>query len=230
MGNAYNKMKNKNTVVQAKTADYTLQEHLDMGAPFSNNGAAAAVAITLLEAKVGMEHCFYVEEAQTLQITPYGTETIALPKTGKQGAAGIPIEADVVGALVKIKCVTDGQWEIETFVGDWEFPEIEDADGVTVTAAQDGTRFNNRGALGAGAFVLPAATVGLSYRFNVKVAQELRITPDGTETIALPDTGVQGAASKYLTANAVGEFVVLKCETAGQWEVVYFGGTWTAEA
>lgn len=104
----------------------------------------------------------------------------------------------------------------------------------TVVAGQDeGKTFTNAGAAGAITFSLPAATVGQSYRFLVQAAQELRIDPNGTETIALPETGVQGAAGKYLTANAIGEFVHLECIIAGTWTVIagtLANGLWTAEA
>lgn len=110
------------------------------------------------------------------------------------------------------------------------FPAGEDhAAGDTLTVAESGTLHTNVGASGAIVLVLPAATVGLHYRFYVVAVQELRIDPDGTETIALPSTGVQGAAGKYLTANAAGEWVHLFCMTAGEWEAVAYGGIWTAE-
>jgi hypothetical protein len=48
--------------------------------------------------------------------------------------------------------------------------------------------------------------------------------------IALPSTGVAGAAGKYLTANADGESVHLMCTKAGTWTAFGFTGTWTAEA
>ncbi len=48
-------------------------------------------------------------------------------------------------------------------------------------------------------------------------------------TIALPSTGAQGAAGKYLSADAVGEWVRLLCVKAGQWQVAGYAGTWTAE-
>jgi hypothetical protein len=107
-----------------------------------------------------------------------------------------------------------------------------DAGPVALTAADlyAGKTFTNAGASGAVEYDLPAATPGMRARFQVCVAQELRVDPNLNETIALPSTGVQGAAGKYLTANAVGEFVDLVCRTAGQWEAEHFTGVFTAEA
>lgn len=99
----------------------------------------------------------------------------------------------------------------------------------TVTAADNGTTFTNAGAAGAVTFALPAATPGMWYRFVVKAAQELRIDPNGTETISLP-TGVQQAAGKYIGADAVGERISIECVAAGVWETSEAVGTWTAEA
>lgn len=101
--------------------------------------------------------------------------------------------------------------------------------GDTLTVAESGSVHTTVGASGTVTLVLPAAVVGLEYFFRVGAAQELRIDPDGTETIALPSTGVQGAAGKYLTANADGESVHLVCTKAGQWSAYGFTGTWTAE-
>jgi hypothetical protein len=99
----------------------------------------------------------------------------------------------------------------------------------TVTVGDSGKTFTTVGAAGTVVFAMPTATLGLKYRFRVGAAQELRIDPDGTETIALPSTGVQGAAGKYLTANADGETVDIECTKAGQWSVFGYTGTWTAE-
>ena len=99
----------------------------------------------------------------------------------------------------------------------------------TVLAADSGKTFTTVGAAGVVTFAMPAAVLGLKYRFRVGAAQELRIDPNGTETIALPSTGVQGAAGKYLTADADGETVAVECTKAGQWSVYGFTGTWTAE-
>lgn len=100
----------------------------------------------------------------------------------------------------------------------------------TLTAAElQGHIHTSVGATGAITLALPAATVGLNGWFRVGAAQELRLDPNGTETIALPSTGVQAAAGKYLTANADGETVRLLCDTAGDWSCYGYTGTWTAE-
>lgn len=99
----------------------------------------------------------------------------------------------------------------------------------TLVAGESGTTHTNFGENGEMTLALPAATVGLHFYFSVMVAQELRIDPDGTETIALPSTAAQGAAGKYLTATAIGDFGHLVCETAGSWVVPEWSGTWTHE-
>lgn len=101
--------------------------------------------------------------------------------------------------------------------------------GAVLTAAHSGNIYTNAGASDAGSWDLPAATVGLYYSFYVVAAQELRINPNGSETIGLPSTGVQQAAGKYIGADAVGEYVHLLCVKAGQWETLGYRGTWTAE-
>jgi hypothetical protein len=99
----------------------------------------------------------------------------------------------------------------------------------TVLADQSGQLFTNDGAAGTITFALPAGEEGMEFFFNVRAAQELRIDPNGTETISLPSSGVPGAAGKYLVADAIGESVHLMF-TDGNWFVVGFTGTWTAEA
>lgn len=108
-------------------------------------------------------------------------------------------------------------------------PEAHTADD-TLTAAERGSIHTTAGATGTVTFTLPSATVGLSFYFKVGAAYELRIDPNGNETIALPSTGVQGSAGKYLTANAAGETVFIVCDTAGEWSVYGSAGTWTAES
>ena len=100
----------------------------------------------------------------------------------------------------------------------------------TVTDDESGDVLTTTGATGTVTFTMPPAVVGLEYYFRVGAAFELRIDPDGTETIALPSTGVAGAAGKYLSADASGETVHVICTVAGSWAVFGFTGTWTAEA
>lgn len=108
--------------------------------------------------------------------------------------------------------------------------EAATADRTVLAAECDGRVFTTVGAAGTVVFAVPAAKLGMELRFRVGAAQELRIDPNGTEVIALPSTGVAGAAGKYLTANADGETVHLVCTKAGTWSVFGFTGTWTAEA
>ena len=105
-----------------------------------------------------------------------------------------------------------------------------DVDGATLTPADSGEVFTNEGAVGAATFVLPPAGAGMEFYFYVMAAQELRVDPNGTQTIGLPSSGVQQEAGKYISADAVGEYVHILCVKAGQWETLGFRGTWTAQA
>lgn len=98
-----------------------------------------------------------------------------------------------------------------------------------VTAGDSGKTFTNTGASGAVTLSLPAATLGLQYDVALGAAQELRLDPNGTETISLAN-GVQQAAGKYVVADAIGESASIRCVIAGQWLMLNAVGTWTAEA
>lgn len=100
----------------------------------------------------------------------------------------------------------------------------------TLATTESGSVHTTAGASDTVTFSMPAAALGLEFFFKVGAAKELRIDPNGTDTIALPSTGVQGAAGKYLTANAAGETVHLICDVVGSWSVYGFTGTWTAQS
>lgn len=106
--------------------------------------------------------------------------------------------------------------------------EVKTANYTVLAGTDNGKTFTNEGASGAITFSLPAATVGQWYRFKAKAAQELRVDPNGTETIALPSSGAQQAAGAYLTMDAIGEGFEIECVKAGVWEVNWYTGTITA--
>ena len=89
------------------------------GAIVDNTPSGSAAVFNLPAALVGMEFYFYVLAAFALRINPDGTETIGLPSSGAQQAAGKYIEADAVGEYVHIACVKAGQWETLDYRGTW---------------------------------------------------------------------------------------------------------------
>lgn len=153
----------------------------------------------------------------------YATDNYTITTT--PAADGVPI-----GVVTGYVSATKVWVELEPQANrvDVDAVAVKTAD-YTVLASESGKVFSTVGASGAVTFGMPAATVGLKYRFHVGAAQELRVDPNGTETVSLPSTGVAGAAGKYLTANAAGETVDLECVSAGTWACFGFTGTWTAE-
>jgi hypothetical protein len=118
---------------------------------------------------------------------------------------------------------------------------VENKTGTTLVKTQADTPYTvllkdlgktllNTGASGQVTFALPAALPGYEIRARVDAAQELRLDANGTEVICLPSSGAPQAAGKYIWADAVGEFVHLRCTEAGQWDVVSYIGTWTVES
>lgn len=217
------------THVVSKTADYSLTI-ADNGGTFDNTGDTGAIVFTLPTGVVGLRYTFIVAAAQNFTIDAPALNYLQNPITGAWQAAAKYIRSSVVGSRITVVCDTALYWQVENVIGPWIGEDsilTADADGGNLEVTDSGKTYTNAGAVGAATFVLPAAVVGLKFNFFVQAAQELRIDPDGTETIALPSTGVQGAAGKYLTANAIGEWVNLECLIAGQWEARGYGGTWT---
>lgn len=108
---------------------------------------------------------------------------------------------------------------------------VTKAKTLTTAEATYGVIVANVNATATVTFVLPPAVPGMRVMAVVKAAFELRIDPFGTQTISLPSTGVQGAAGKFITADALSESVELFCIVAGTWDS--FGATdgiWAAEA
>jgi len=136
-----------------------------------------------------------------------------------------------IGVALEAATANNDQVEVMRFeaAGATDIVEAHTA-GDTLTAAESGSVHTNTGAGATITLVLPPATVGLKFAFGVGAAQQLRLDPNGTETISLPSTGVPGAAGKYLVADAIGETVSLECCVAGNWNVMGYTGTWTAEA
>ena len=208
-----------------------------------SSGVLAAAGATDSELGTLLDASFASGDMRTVRLT-------SAQGTTKMVAAGaISLNADVWGAASgKINDVANGNYigkALEAATADGDVIEVlrlpRQADGstlsvvaktadYTVTTGDSGKTLTSKGAAGTITMALPAAVVGLNYRFYVGAAQELRIDPNGTETISLPSTGVAGAAGKYLTANAIGETVELQCCEAGTWAVFGFTGTWTAEA
>ena len=89
------------------------------GSIVDNSPSGSAAVFNLPAALVGMEFYFYVLSAFALRINPDGTETIGLPSSGVQQAAGKYIEADAVGEYVHIICAKAGQWETLDYRGTW---------------------------------------------------------------------------------------------------------------
>jgi hypothetical protein len=159
-----------------------------------------------------------ISKGTRLQLTSNGTVRANI---GTGTIVAVAIQAGVADELV------EGVLIEPKFNGDMAIVATADR---TLLAGQSGAVVSNLGAAGAVTLALPPATPGLTFTGVVEAAQQLRLDPNGTETIALPSTGVQGAAGKYLVADALTEKVKLRCITAGTWSVEHFLGTWTAEA
>ena len=92
-----------------------------------------------------------------------------------------------------------------------------------------GATLTNTGASASVTFALPESVQGMNFEFYVTEAQELKIDPYGTETIA-GINGVQGAAGDYLYSNIPGARVRIKCDSAGAWNLEYNIGNWVHSA
>lgn len=109
------------------------------------------------------------------------------------------------------------------------FYTVTQAAGLTLTVADSGCIVTNVGASGAATVTLPTdPPAGVFYRFYVSAAQELRVDPGaGNKIVGLG--ALAPADAEYVTANANGEFLNILSNSAGDWQAVGYGGTWTEE-
>lgn len=105
----------------------------------------------------------------------------------------------------------------------------------TILSTEVGTLFTNLGASSTITFTLPAAALGMHFRFQVRASSgtswQLRVAPAGSdilETCAVPR--VAGTANDYLWADGLGESLHLVCMEAGKWAALTYDGTWSLQA
>ena len=125
-----------------------------------------------------------------------------------------PVPINTQQTLLLAKAYADGlsSRNIKSTAG--TLTQLEQAEGVIL---------HNTGASGATVFVTKVPKAGDSIIAVVRAAQALTIDlPAG----AIID-GVATDGQNY-TADAVGEFLVLRCVVDGAWSRISTGGTWTA--
>lgn len=89
----------------------------------------------------------------------------------------------------------------------------------TLKTGYSGKTISNKLASGTKIDTLPAAVSGLEYQFVREAAFEYRVDPQAGDTIR-----GASAAGKYLSLNAAGNTVLLKCFDAGMWEILASNG------
>lgn len=99
----------------------------------------------------------------------------------------------------------------------------------SIAPFDNGATFTNTGASGTVKATLPAAKVGLKYKFMVTAAQILQIDPSGTETLAKTTGYAQIAAGELIYQNTAGYFIELECIVAGSWVCTGSNAAWTEE-
>lgn len=92
---------------------------------------------------------------------------------------------------------------------------------LTLTKAHNGNVYKNQGAVATMTFTLPPALEGMSFGFWRTTAQQVRVDPDGTETIR------DGTAGQYARLDTNGGNLFLHCLVDGEWERLHVYGTIT---
>jgi len=88
-----------------------------------------------------------------------------------------------------------------------------------VSAAENGTYYDNTGATAIVEFDLPAATRGLSFTFERVASYAVRVDPNGSETFA------GSTAGKYKSLDGDGAYMKIECIKDGVWHVVASSGS-----
>ncbi len=115
-GTGISKMKRRD--VKVKTANYTLQDHIDENAIFSNLDAPLAVELQLPAAVPGRSCTLLVETACPFRAQPASGEKIS-SGAGVLGAADKYVGNNVVGCRVTLVCEKAGEWKAMDVVGTW---------------------------------------------------------------------------------------------------------------
>ena len=98
----------------------------------------------------------------------------------------------------------------------------------TLTAAESGSLVTNRGATADIIITLPAATVGLEFRFAVRASYKIKVLPNTTQLLESTATpAVASTSGQHIWADAVAETLHLVCIETGKWAVQNSRGTWT---
>ena len=120
--NAYGKMKGKRRDIKIKTADYTMQEHIDEGAVFSNKGATSAVQIQLLASQPGKSVTLEVDAACPFRAHPATVDSTGEKVSASAGtllAAGKYVTCSTVGGRITLVCEKKGEWKAKDPVASW---------------------------------------------------------------------------------------------------------------
>lgn len=155
------------------------------------------------------------------------------PDANGRAIVALPGESFYARA-VEAQATVGNRFEAEALVGTVPVlngAQAKTADYVVVAKTDNNATFTNTGAAGAINITLPAALAAQKLRFTVRLgaAQQVTVRVSGTDTMALPTTGVQGAAGKGIRASAATSAVVLESNVDGQWSVLGFTPTWIVE-
>ncbi len=104
----YSALKRQRAVASTKTANYTVLKG-DTGTVFDNAGAAATITFTLPAATVGQVYSFCTVAAQSIVVTPGGSDTIGL---GAKAAGASITSAASKGAFLTLVCTSANAWTI----------------------------------------------------------------------------------------------------------------------